>query len=195
METANEGIWLIDDNNKTTFVNKKLCEILGYSEKEMMGREIYDFMDEEGKEQAAEMMLQKKEGKSGQESFKYIAKSGKEVWANLSVNPLFDEDNSYKGSLAMVTDITDRVILEKQLLDEKINKQKEVAKEKHKTWDTCFVVTQGGDTLYGKVEGSIDYTLGGGSRYELKEAAPLGGFLADAIKCVFSGEKSQRLIT
>ncbi|HLP52537.1 MAG TPA: hypothetical protein VK154_16730 [Chitinophagales bacterium] len=69
--------------------------------------------------------------------------------------------------------------------------QKEVAKEKHKTWDTCFVVTQDGDTLYGKVEGSIDYSLGGGSRYELKEAVPMGGFLADAIKFVFAGDSEQ----
>ncbi|WP_202552441.1 sensor histidine kinase [Ginsengibacter hankyongi] len=128
VETAQEGIWLIDENNITTFVNKKLCEILEYSEEEMMGREIYDFMDEDGKELAATMMVEKQEGQSGQKNFKYIAKSGKEIWTTLSANPLFNEDNRYKGALAMVTDITERIVLEKQLLDEKINNQKEIAK-------------------------------------------------------------------
>ncbi|MGZ8553462.1 MAG: sensor histidine kinase, partial [Chitinophagaceae bacterium] len=128
VETAQEGIWLIDENNRTTFVNKKLGEIFEYSEEEMMGREIYDFMDEEGKKLAAKLMLEKKEGKSGQGNFKYIAKSGKEIWTNLSANPLFNEDGSYKGSLAMVTDITDRIKLERQLLDEQINNQKEITK-------------------------------------------------------------------
>jgi PAS domain S-box-containing protein len=126
VETANEGIWLIDENNRTTFVNNKLCEILEYSEAEIMGREIFDFMDEEGRELAADMMLEKRAGRSGQKNFKYIAKSGKEIWVNLSANPLFNADNSYKGALAMVTDITDRIALERQLINEQINKQKEI---------------------------------------------------------------------
>ena len=43
VETAQEGIWLIDEHNKTTFVNTKMCEILGYEADEMMGKEIYEF--------------------------------------------------------------------------------------------------------------------------------------------------------
>jgi PAS domain S-box-containing protein len=38
VETAQEGIWVIDENHKTTFVNSKMCEILEYSEAEMMGK-------------------------------------------------------------------------------------------------------------------------------------------------------------
>jgi PAS domain S-box-containing protein len=128
VETAQEGIWLVDENNKTTFVNKKLCEILEYTEEEMMGKEIFDFMDDEGKELAAKQMLEKRDGKSGQKDFKYISKSGKEIWTNLSANPLFNDDKSYKGSLAMVTDITDRILLERKLLAEQINKFKEITK-------------------------------------------------------------------
>jgi PAS domain S-box-containing protein len=107
VETAQEGIWLIDENHKTTFVNNKMCQILEYTQKEMIGREIYSFMDESGQQIAAKLMKKKKEGNSDQRHFKYISKSGKEIWANVSANPFISETGRYEGSMAMVTDITE----------------------------------------------------------------------------------------
>ena len=43
VETAQEGIWMIDVNNQTIFVNKKMCEIMEYTEEEMMGRTNLSF--------------------------------------------------------------------------------------------------------------------------------------------------------
>lgn len=106
VDTAQEGIWLIDETNKTTFVNNKLCEILEYSQEEFAGKEIYDFMDDEGKQLAAGLMEQKKLGISDILSFKYITKTGKEIWTNISTNPLFSDEGDYIGALAMVSDIT-----------------------------------------------------------------------------------------
>ncbi|MFV8327745.1 PAS domain S-box protein [Flavobacterium sp. ZS1P14] len=107
VETAQEGIWLIDENHKTTFVNNKMCEILEYTQKEMMGKEIYFFMDDEGPQIVAKLMKKKKEGHSNQRHFKYISKSGKEIWANVAANPFISESGIYEGSMAMVTDITE----------------------------------------------------------------------------------------
>ncbi|MEO7584790.1 MAG: PAS domain S-box protein [Ferruginibacter sp.] len=125
VETAQEGIWLVDAANKTTFVNTKMCEILEYTQEEMIGQEIYAFMDEEGKVLAKHLKLNKKEEHSSHNYFKYISKSGKEVWANLSANPLFNEDGSYKGNLAMVTDVTERKKAEIHLkeLNENLERQ------------------------------------------------------------------------
>ena len=107
LETAQEGIWIIDKNHKTTFVNDKMCKILEYTQKEMIGKEIYSFMDEEGHQIAAKLMKRKKEDKSDKREFKYISKSGKEVWANVAANPYISETGEYKGSMAMVDDITE----------------------------------------------------------------------------------------
>lgn len=107
VETAQEGIWVIDEENKTTFVNSKLCEILGYSQDEMLGKDLDFFIDEETKQIVAPLMLKKKEGLNEETQMKYITKSGKEVWTHISTNPLFDESDIYRGSLAMVTDITE----------------------------------------------------------------------------------------
>ena len=108
VETAQEGIWTIDKYDKTNFVNKKMCDILGYTTEEMMGKELYDFMDKEGKIYALECMERRRKGSKENLDIRYITKSGQDVWCNISANPIFDERGVYSGSLAMVTDITQR---------------------------------------------------------------------------------------
>lgn len=108
VETSQEGIWVIDENHKTTFVNKKMQEILEYTQEEMMGKEISFFMDTEGKQLVAKSILRKKKEQSSQRLFKYISKSGKEIWANVASNSFINSNGVYKGNMAMVTDITER---------------------------------------------------------------------------------------
>jgi PAS domain S-box-containing protein len=108
VEMSQEGIWLIDDKQKTNFVNKKMSEILEYSPEEMLGKEIRFFMDEEGKKIAYDLIQKKVKGESNPRQYKYISKSGKEIWANVVKNPFIDPTGIYKGSMAMVTDITER---------------------------------------------------------------------------------------
>jgi PAS domain S-box-containing protein len=108
VETSHEGIWAIDENHKTTFANKKMGEILEYTPEEMLGKEIYSFMDQEGKKIAIEIMENTKKGHSDQKQIKYISKSGKEVWTNITVNPFINSKGIYKGCMTMVTDITEK---------------------------------------------------------------------------------------
>jgi PAS domain S-box-containing protein len=124
VETAQEGIWIIDKHDCTDFVNKKLCEIFEYSEEEMMGRKLYDFMDEEGMKIATEGIRLGKTGVHETLDFKFITKSGKMVWTNLSNSPLFDNDRNYIGSLSMVTDITNKKIYQESLVNDLIEKRK-----------------------------------------------------------------------
>ncbi|HJY23567.1 MAG TPA: PAS domain S-box protein, partial [Hanamia sp.] len=112
VETAHEGIWLIDENNVTTFVNKKMCEILEYSHEEMLGKQNYYFMDEAGKQEALKTIKRRKQGIVESFDVRYITKGGREVLAHISANPIFDEAGNYKGSLGMVSDITARKKLE-----------------------------------------------------------------------------------
>ncbi|HEY4327112.1 MAG TPA: PAS domain-containing protein [Mucilaginibacter sp.] len=119
VETAQEGIWTIDENEKTNFVNKKICDILEYSPEEMMGKKLYDFMDKEGKAYAMQCIERRRQGVKENLDFRYVTKSGKNVWANISTNPIFDETGKYKGSLAMVIDITQRKLNEEALKNQR----------------------------------------------------------------------------
>ena len=40
VETMNEGMWLVDADAKTTFVNRRMTTMLGYEVEEMLGRSI-----------------------------------------------------------------------------------------------------------------------------------------------------------
>jgi len=108
VESAQEGIWTIDAQEKTNFVNKKMAEILGYSAQEMMGKGLYDFMDDEGRAYAIACMERRRRGSKENLDIRYLTKTGQVVWANISANPIIDETGKYQGALAMVTDITQR---------------------------------------------------------------------------------------
>jgi PAS domain S-box-containing protein len=117
VETAREGIWMIDDNYKTVLINQKMCEMLEYSQQEMVGRTNLSLKDEEGQRDFLQVLGRRKSGVNESYEAKFITKSGKQVWAQVSTNPIFDEIGTYKGTLGMVTNITERKLAEEKLLE------------------------------------------------------------------------------
>jgi PAS domain S-box-containing protein len=108
VETAEEGIWTIDAARKTTFVNPKMARMLGYEPEEMIGRHLFEFMDERAREQAALKLERRARGISEQHDFRLQRRDGSDLWTAMSTSPILDERGAYAGSLAMVTDITER---------------------------------------------------------------------------------------
>jgi PAS domain S-box-containing protein len=112
VETSQEGIWVLDENNKTTFVNEKTCEILEYSRAEMIGRTHLSFKDEKSIQSALESIERRKMGIRETMETKFVTKSGRTIWVQLSANPIFNDKGDYQGGLAMMTDITERKVAE-----------------------------------------------------------------------------------
>ena len=108
VETATDGIWTIDANNVTTFVNPALCKMLGYERHEMLGKSVFDFLDAAVIEEAKRSLGLRKEGAAERFERLFRAKDGHEVWTLLATSSFFDRDGEYTGALAMVTDITAR---------------------------------------------------------------------------------------
>ena len=121
VEIAQEGIWTIDENSKTNFVNQKMADILGYKPEEMMGKEPFLFLEENEKENSIARIEKRRKGIKDNTDVKYITKTGDKVWANLSASPIFDPTGKYKGSLAMVTDITRRKMDEEAIKKSEAN--------------------------------------------------------------------------
>jgi PAS domain S-box-containing protein len=117
VDTANEGIWSLDGNFITTFVNRRMAWMLGYDESEMIGQSVHWFMFEEDLADLREKMRDRRTGISDRYERRYRHIDGRSVWVILSVTPLIDDkDGSFKGSFAMVTDISDRKQMEEELL-------------------------------------------------------------------------------
>lgn len=115
VETATEGIWVIDRTCRTTFANKKLAEMLACTAEEMIGKSLYDFIDDEWTAKAENNVMCSQQGISEQHEFKFRRKDGKELWAILSTNPFFKINGQYSGSLVMATNITERKQFEKEM--------------------------------------------------------------------------------
>jgi len=115
VETATEGIWVIDRNSKTTFANKKMAEMLACTVEELIGKSIFDYIDDERTAGAEDNIKRCQQGTSEQLESKLRRKDGKVLWVVLSTNSFFELNGQYSGSLAMVTNITERKQLEKEL--------------------------------------------------------------------------------
>ena len=116
VETAQEGIWVIDTNKKTVFVNHKLCEILEYSADEMMGKTNLEFMDEADVPAGIAAIKRREQGIKETLELRYLTKTRRYIWANVSAVPIIDENGQYQGALAMITDITQRKLAEDALV-------------------------------------------------------------------------------
>jgi PAS domain S-box-containing protein len=91
--------------------------MLGYEEDEIIGKQNYFFKDDKEKKRAAEQIERRKKGISENHDASYITKTGSLAWGHVSSNPIYNEDGTYKGALAMITDITQRKKHEELLLE------------------------------------------------------------------------------
>ncbi|HEY9701563.1 MAG TPA: PAS domain S-box protein, partial [Allocoleopsis sp.] len=74
VETAQEGIWVIDAHANTTYINPQMAKILGYEEVEMIGKSMYDFMDENARKEALKNMERRIQGISENHDFCFTRK-------------------------------------------------------------------------------------------------------------------------
>jgi diguanylate cyclase (GGDEF)-like protein/PAS domain S-box-containing protein len=115
IETTDEGVWLIDADNKTRFVNAQMAAMLGCRVEDMLGRSMFEFMDEAGRAIAAVNVERRRAGIRERYEFRFLRRDGSPLWTELSAGPVVGTDGEYRGALAMVTDISDRKRTEEQL--------------------------------------------------------------------------------
>lgn len=115
VETAGEGIWLTDREWNLAFVNDRLSEMLGYTSEELVGMNVESFVFPGDREKFTERQRSRERGESERYQANLQAKNGSEVCVLLSTRSLRDDDGAFLGSLAMVTDVTDRVLAERTL--------------------------------------------------------------------------------
>jgi len=115
VENINEGIWQIDKDAFTTFVNQYMAEMLGYAGPEMLGRHLFTFMDEEQTAVARNNLARRQAGIKERHDFVFLRKDGSRLYASLMSTPIIDEDGNYQGAIAGVQDITGRISVEEEL--------------------------------------------------------------------------------
>ncbi len=113
VENVNEGIWILDGNGTIRFSNCHLREMLGYED--LVDHNVYSLVNEEGKKVLLRVLMENMGGRTAKEEVVLQWKSGDPVSVLISSVPIMTEDQ-YSGCLAMLTDLTEKKLIESRLL-------------------------------------------------------------------------------
>jgi PAS domain S-box-containing protein len=158
LETATEGIAIIDPDENLTFANKAFTNIVGYKEKELLGLNIRKLADEKSLRE----IRREVEKKGGISRYELVIrrKDGKQRIVQVSATPLFGKNRIYMGTMAIVMDVT-----EQKKMKEKIRESEERFKKLIEyAPDTIFVMDSNGTFINGNKQAEI---LTGYKRKEL----------------------------
>ncbi|QWR76140.1 sensor histidine kinase [Candidatus Magnetomonas plexicatena] len=108
VELSSEGIWSLDKNAITTFVNPAMAQMLGFTVEEMLGKPLFDFMDEAAIERTKVNVDFVHNGTTKKVENTHIHKDGRTIHVFVSAVPAMDQNGDIQGSFAVVTDITKR---------------------------------------------------------------------------------------
>ena len=115
VETTHEGVWSMNAVGTTTYVNPRMASMLGYEPHEMIGRAYFDFLDDDTAVEARTGWARRRRGVSDVYERHFVKKDRTPLSTLESASPLMNDEGEFIGALAMVTDITQRELLEQQL--------------------------------------------------------------------------------
>ena len=107
IETANEGIIIVDAEARTDYANDKMAEMLGYRREDMIDKSVFDFADEESTAILKLNLDMRRQGINHVYELRLIRNDGSYLCSLVSAKACFNKDGQFTGSLGMVTDITE----------------------------------------------------------------------------------------
>lgn len=115
VDTILEGLWTTDTKGKTTYVNRQLAKMLGYSPEEILNQPFFNFVDESLRNDAKKLFDRRRKGIKDRYDFRFVKKDSSIIWVIVSASPIFDENGKFVGALGLLTDITKRKLMEQSL--------------------------------------------------------------------------------
>jgi PAS domain S-box-containing protein len=97
MKKDQDGIWIIDANGNTLYVNHRMTEILGTSAEEMIGEPSFVYVFPEDASAAQGWFAAKQRGDASRFHFKLRRKDGSPVWVDVQGTPMYNHAGRFKG--------------------------------------------------------------------------------------------------
>jgi len=114
-ENTSEGVWIIDENGYTTYVNPAMCEILGYKPNEMIGKTLGSYISKNSAQEYSAHISNIRQGIREHKELALTGRDGRIVYASFETAPLIDEQGTYMGALSVISDETPRNEMEKKI--------------------------------------------------------------------------------
>ncbi|MEO0470623.1 MAG: PAS domain S-box protein [Bacteroidota bacterium] len=109
VEKMNEGLILTDNDETILFVNKRICEILGRPKEQIIGQRTYEVLQADGNtELIRTKSAMRRKGLSDQYELLIRQANGVHKWLLIAGAPYIDTNGDSIGTIAIITDITNR---------------------------------------------------------------------------------------
>ena len=108
VETASEGIWILDEAGRTRYVNQRMAQMLGCSPESMLDRSFFDWFDQGDRPEGYQTLTQPYPGSPEQWDGRFRRCDQSLLWAIVSMNSIFDDQGQFQGTHLMLTDVTER---------------------------------------------------------------------------------------
>ncbi|MQY65927.1 MAG: PAS domain S-box protein, partial [Clostridia bacterium] len=138
VENLGEGLYVTNKKMLPIFVNRKVCDITGYSKNEILGKSLTRFLIGKSKDKIKMELKKRSKGYSSRYTLKFRTKKGEKLFLSISGVPSFDKKGKFNGAIAIISDITERKRLEDKLkertneLEKEINKRTKLLVELYK---------------------------------------------------------------
>ncbi len=119
VETMNEGLAVVDENSILIFLNNRFGEMLGYAPNTMLGQSINQFLDTSNQQILAEQQVQRRLGLDTPYELAWRRQDGTVLYSLIAPVPIFDEAGEFRGSSAVVTNISEQVLAQ-QLMEQRV---------------------------------------------------------------------------
>jgi PAS domain S-box-containing protein len=106
VETMGDGLSEIDEHQVTTYANEMLCRMWGRSKQEIIGKKVVQFLDDENRKILFDQLEKRRKGGSGPYEIVWTKKDGSMIHTIMTPTPYFDDQGNFKGSFAVITDIS-----------------------------------------------------------------------------------------
>jgi len=126
-----------DVERRVVWVNESFTRMSGYSLDEMFGRIPAHILRSPNTDPDAldEMFLRLSEGHAFQGELLYRAKDGRDYWVLIDMQPRRDEDGSLIGFMAVESDITEQIAMQRALVEQAERTEMALAGGELGTWD------------------------------------------------------------
>lgn len=115
INTAHEGIWMVDVHGMGVFANTRLAEMFGCPVNALLARPVRDFLGDNPPASLAELLAEHGAHAGATYDLRYRRADGSVGWAIASGRPASAEDGMAGGILLLLTDISVRKQAEMEL--------------------------------------------------------------------------------
>ena len=120
VESAADGMCVVDAKGGILFCNQRMLELLGRTVEETNGHSLTEFLEDDSVQAFLSAREKRKAGIRETYELTFVRKDGSLLYTITSAGPIVNKTGNFIGALGVITDITEREIAKRALADQQV---------------------------------------------------------------------------